>query len=272
MSGFEKKYTHIYDSILHDLNEFANIDLGSFLGAEDHVLEYGCGTGEASLRFAVEFPSINIFGVDLHDAFKSITKPAKSILNIDVDTIQNLKYSAIGTCSSNVAIASDASTIKDKSYATLGRYKFIFSWCVFEHINQELISQILGELYTSLADDGLFYFRVNPLFYSERGSHLNQLNTTQWCHLIYQHDVLKSKFIEAAISSGVSPNNIDLIWHQYETLNRFTADMFKQELISAGFKILKEDRKYSGRPSSRLKSAYTEEALRNKDILFILSK
>lgn len=72
---FLKKYNFIFEQILLDFRSFG-VDIPAFLAEREssqvRVLEYGSGTGEASLRFATEFPRAEVRGVDVHNASNDV--------------------------------------------------------------------------------------------------------------------------------------------------------------------------------------------------------
>ena len=271
MNNFLKKYEFVYDTIVQECrDQVAEFDR---LIHKTNILDYGCGQGEATLRFANEMSDCQVTGVDLHDAFKGVFESASKALGKEVPPPHNLEYVQIGggqNDGSEFAISRYGDELVERSIFKKDYYDFCFSWCVFEHINQNLLKDILIELRNSLKSEGIFYLKINPLYYSSRGAHIYGVIDEPWSHLKYQNDVLEHMFIKAAEDKGIGQK--DLIWHQYLTLNKLTADNLKRLLLEVGFKVLHEHRLYEGSPPIELTSTFSQEVLTNKDVVFILSK
>ena len=92
MGSFQrKKWDFIFPTVLKDCKE-NGIDLHQILSlsstlSSPKILEYGSGTGEASLRCACEFPQAEVIGVDVHDASKSIFSRAKEAKDIQIKNL-----------------------------------------------------------------------------------------------------------------------------------------------------------------------------------------
>lgn len=266
MNDFQKKYTFIYDTIAEDM-EKAGHPLSKILPPGSSILEYGAGTGESAYRAAVEHPKCSVAGVDVHTAYDAVWKKAEAALERTTHPT-NLIYHNMGGTSGVHAITTEQPQNIDRGFLEPGRFDFVFTWCVFEHVDISILDTTLLDLHQTLKKDGLMYLKINPLYFSPRGAHLSGFLPQPWVHLLFGHDTLRSMFYEAV---GANPH-ADLIWHQYETLNRITADDLRKKLIDAGFTIVHELRKYEGKPPESLLTAYSKEALLNKDIVFVCRK
>lgn len=269
MTQFMKKWNYILPTILEDCRNFG-IDLAEKLRGTPHILEYGCGTGEATLRCATEFQRAQVLGVDVHDAMRSVFDRARNELGPSFSSVNNIEFLNLTNKSKNTFAISEADSGDiDRSILHLKEFDFIYSWCVFEHIDQDILLPTLMDLYGSMSINGVFYIKINPLYFSARGAHFSPILDEPWLHLRYEAAKLRSLIYKA---SKLPLTSINSIWHQYETLNKITADQLRSLIIQAGFNILHEDRKYEGVPDESLKSAYNIEALRNKEVTFLLTK
>ncbi|RYD50060.1 MAG: class I SAM-dependent methyltransferase [Verrucomicrobiaceae bacterium] len=266
MSQFLLKYNYIYESVMADMAK-AGVPLRDFLAEGSRILEYGAGTGESAYRFAREFGNCEVHGVDLHNAFEGVFEAAIRELG-DTDRPGNLHFGQMGASQSTIAIANDEASTIDRSYLAQHKFNFCFSWCVFEHVDITIISATMSDIYDSLVPGGLLHLKINPLFFSLRGSHLHSIVPEPWAHLIYDHQTLKKK-VYADAARGMP---VDMMWHQYETLNRITADDLKRYAEQAGFEIIYQQRQREGKPSAALASAYCMEALLVKDIVLVCRK
>jgi hypothetical protein len=49
------------------------------------------------------------------------------------------------------------------------RFDLVYSWSVFEHVDERLIAEVLRLIKSSLKPDGLLFVQIAPLFYSAEG-------------------------------------------------------------------------------------------------------
>jgi cyclopropane fatty-acyl-phospholipid synthase-like methyltransferase len=268
MSQFLTKYEYIFNTMREDMVK-AKTPLDRMLHHGGNVLEYGAGTGESAYRFAREYPQSSVTGVDVHVAYENVYKSAEREINA-VTHPKNLAFHNMGQNGGSHAITTDDPFNIDRSVLTRSFYDFCFTWCVFEHVDMSIMNQTLADLHATLVPGGVMYLKINPLYYSTRGSHLSAFIPEPWAHLLYDESELKTQFFKAA--AAAKNKQAELIWHQYLTLNRITADELKERVERAGFTIYYEHRLYEGRPPAALLTRYTEESLRNKDIVFACRK
>ncbi|WOI53611.1 class I SAM-dependent methyltransferase [Parvularcula sp. LCG005] len=268
MSNFRKKYDHIKGAISSAMSENA-ADLWGRLASGGNILEYGCGDGVAALAMAHHFPRCNVLGVDLHNAFDRLPERALSE-GFESCRPTNLGFAQLSDVGRDHAIAPEFASISYQALPGDGSIDFCYSWCVFEHINLRLIEEVLNVIRKALSRDGLFYLKINPLYFSNRGAHLNFILDEPWVHLLHEHHELERIFYEAAEVKNFK--EAKAVWYQYITLNRLTADVLSELIEKSGFSILHENRLYEGKPSAALLSAYNEEALRNKEVEYILRR
>lgn len=149
------------------------------------------------------------------------------------------------------------------------QYDLVFSWCVFEHVSRSMLSDTFAAIHRALKTTGLLYLKINPLFFSPRGSHLSSVLPEPWVHLRHDHAALRKMFMS---SSELSFSTTEKMWHQYESLNEITANTLVSLVAQAGFEVIHEEKKLEGKPDETLLSAFQLEALRTKEITLIARK
>ena len=128
----------------------------------------------------------------------------------------------------------------------------------------------MKDLSNCLKNEGIFYLKINPLYYSLRGSHLSGILPEPWAHLRYEDAKFRDMYFAA--SGRIPKTGQERGWHQYETLNKLTSDQLRCLILDSGLDIVTEKRLYEGNPDPSLVSAYNREALTNKDVIFLLKK
>lgn len=146
-------------------------------------------------------------------------------------------------------------------------FDLIYSWSVFEHVNQGLLLPTFSKLKCALKPHGLLYIQIAPLFYSEDGGHLMYRVPEPWGHLVNQHSVYMEKVRAACASEDEFSRNRSM----YETLNRLTADELVANAEEAGFEVLRQHRtdRRSEIPKSIAK-VYAHEVLWNEQVVLLL--
>lgn len=263
------KCKYIYSTIVSDMSS-SGIYINDIIKNNSKILEYGAGSGEVSYHFATEFPKAKVLGVDVHNSFEGVYVRAQVAYG-DHSPPSNLSFSNIGPDSEKKYIISMVDPLQvDSDAIGLDEYTFCYSWCVFEHIDIRTLDDAVKSIFNSLKSGGILYIKINPLYYSVRGSHLHSIVEEPWAHLIYDTHTLRQKAFKKVRVTGVKAT--EAMWHQFETLNRITGSDLVDALKKGGFNILHEDRKYEGRAPKHLLNTYNEEALRNKEITLICSK
>jgi len=111
----------------------------------------------------------------------------------------------------------------------------IYSWSVFEHVDQRLLDSTLKLLRASLRPDGLLLVQIAPLYYSAEGSHLLHKVPEPWGHLATQHSAYYEKLCSAVAEAGER----QALWSTFRTLNRITADALVGKIVDAGFQVVR---------------------------------
>jgi hypothetical protein len=111
------------------------------------------------------------------------------------------------------------------------QFDCIYSWSVFEHVDWEILDDVVSGFRSVLKDGGLVFTQIAPLYYSPGGAHLYDICDEPWIHLTRQRNRLK-----ADILCSDHPNK-ERIWSCYGTLNKLTADRLVDLFESHGFKV-----------------------------------
>jgi SAM-dependent methyltransferase len=184
--GFLNRYRTIYTNVKNRLE--SHIDLDNAAG-----LDFGCGDGTSLLRFALEHPESRFYGVDIDDTFHRIPQNLKVELDCD-DVPKNLSVAQIEP---------GAKLDFDDNI-----FDFIYSWSVFEHVNRDLMKEVISDIHRVLNARGFLFLQINPLFFSARGAHLYNILPEPWVHLIEQHDNL-----EARLFGSLKPTDREYMFH-----------------------------------------------------------
>jgi SAM-dependent methyltransferase len=146
------------------------------------------------------------------------------------------------------------------------KFDVVYSWSVFEHVDQKLIDRTLRLIKSSLKPDGLFLTQIAPLFYSSEGSHLYQKISEPWCHLLMQHNTLHERLVAAVPDR----NEFLTLWGTYRTLNRITVDELVDRIERAGFKVLRTLADKEGRrPPAHLAAIYKNDVLTTHQVVVL---
>jgi SAM-dependent methyltransferase len=217
-------------------------------GAE--VMDFGCGAGEAALGMALNFGVGRVVGVDIGP------DPARCL----AVARQHLGLRALPPNLSLYRVAPGFLHDPDD------RFDVVYSWSVFEHIDQRLLGHVLDTIRASLKPGGLFFLQIAPLFYSAEGSHLAHKLDEPWIHLTTQHDVLEQRLREAVPDRA----EFDGLWGTYTTLNRISGPELIHRLWEHGFEILEkqlfEDKRT---PPRELLGVFQEDVLETYQIVLL---
>lgn len=160
----------------------------------------------------------------------------------------------------------------------------IFSWSAFEHIDRRFLHTIVADLFALLPSGGLFFMRIEPLYYSPFGSHLIRFIRQPWAHLLWGEQVLKQALLDFA--GDIPENEKDahfasrdfaeyklFIFKEFEKLNKLTANEICSLFLTQGFEILRDERYKVAQPVPELLlSKYPAEDLLTNEIRLLLRK
>jgi hypothetical protein len=142
----------------------------------------------------------------------------------------------------------------------------IYSWSVFEHIEQPLIGIITRQWKDLLGVNGKLFMQTTPLYYSAGGSHLLPKIPIPWGHLLMQESIYFSRLKEKCKTESEYKE----LLYVYQTLNKITADEIIQAFEEAGLHIL---RKYVTTVSYEipdiLKKIFNEDVLKTEQLVLL---
>ncbi|HRF07569.1 MAG TPA: class I SAM-dependent methyltransferase [Xanthobacteraceae bacterium] len=215
------------------------------------VLDFGCGSGLSAAGLALLQNSELVVGVDINSEAES----CKTFLaeNLQLSMPDNLVFEEI----------------RPGQSTSYNGFDLVFSWSVFEHVNNRLYPSILKQLLDKMNPGGLFFVQIAPLYFSPEGSHLWAIGYENWEHLINQTSDVQSD-IE---TSEISAEDRASLWSMFRTLNRITADDLLERFGNAGFDCLRSQRDQTDKevPHSLLR-AYDRAALTTFQIAALFQK
>jgi SAM-dependent methyltransferase len=230
------------------------------------VLDFGCGEGTTALALALDHPHASIHGMDVEDYFHQLAVMARTQLRIP-DLPHNLSFFE----------AEPGEFPYEEESLDL-----IYSWSVFEHLDERLMADVLRKLLSILKRGGLFFLNVRPLYYSPKGGHLHNFTNIDWLHLLRGHVVLKEEiYTPSAMIVPPEPKHAhrsfeeyrDLVWEVYENLNKIIADELRQFVLDSGFELLDEFRATCAQePPDRLLQVYNRAILTTEEAQFLFRK
>ena len=215
------------------------------------VLDFGCGEGASALGVALKYKPELVVGTDInseHEQLAALARAAEGITHLP----DNLFFEEINP--------GEISTEAD--------FDLIYSWSVFEHVNQNLFGDIVTNLRAKLLNDGHMFVQVAPLYYSPEGSHLWDIGLRQWEHLSKQID-----HIYNALYSKLEKVHADSLWSMFITLNKITAPKLLSDISGQGFEVVREYKTtVSLQPFEHLLFAYSKDALITDQVVALFRK
>ena len=241
--GFRARYVDVSDIVASWVE--GKVDL-----AQADVLDFGCGEGVAALGMVRRQGVKSLLGVDIMPDPQRCPAVAREQLGLemlpDALELQQINPAA--------------------DFAPERRFDLIYSWSVFEHVEQPKVHEVLCQLRDKLKPGGYLFVQIAPLYYSADGSHLFHRIPEPWAHLRLQDSVYFHRLCEACESR----EEVDALWSCYQWLNRMTMPALRQHLVDAGFQI---EREYSnGTPHevpADLLEIYQREVLETNQVVFL---
>ncbi|MFG5777213.1 class I SAM-dependent methyltransferase [Comamonas sp. J-3] len=245
--------------------------LGSVVDLKSaRLLQFGCGDGITDLALVVRHGAHAIHGIDVRQEYAKLPRIAAEQLGMrripSALSFQTIQPSA--------PLAGQAPL-----------YDGIMSWSTFEHVQRDQLLPILQDLCACLKPGGHFFLQIEPLFYSAYGSHLRRYDDVPWHHLQVSEEVLWE--VIERYDGELSPDEVDFgfadfgpegykkfVFHEYQMLNRLTADELIDLTQQAGFAVVKQERRnYEPAPiPDELLQKYPRELLLNNEIFLLLQK
>lgn len=210
------------------------------------VLDFGCGQGIAATSFALRHPQAKVQGLDIEPVKQGELK-AIYRKQIGRDLPPNVAF--VEAAPGQLPVGKDLD--------------LIFAWSVFEHVREDLMTELFRSLKSRLAKNGLLFVQVNPLYFSPRGSHLYNYFKSPWHHLILSLESLR----EGVLSD--QPNEREQReWTQFLDLNRLTARDIIGRATDAGLKLVREQHfKTDLAPPPRLTRIYDKDVLTTNEFI-----
>lgn len=214
------------------------------------VMDFGCGEGVMALGVAHQLGCRRVVGVDIGDESSLCRQRAREHLRLE-SLPENLSFHRV----------------KPGSLHQPGDYfDLIYSWSVFEHVDQRLLAATLESLRNALKPGGYLFVQIAPLYYSAEGSHLYEQLREPWAHLHSQLNLYRAR-LRRAVGNG---DLFQRLWSTYQTLNRITAPELEAAITSAGFEIVRRYTTETGHevPPSLL-LIYREDVLKTEQIVLL---
>jgi len=217
------------------------------------VLDFGCGEGITALGLTLKHAPAEVIGVDIMPDPDRCPEQAKKHLGLEtLPETMHLHRVRAGE------LPDEARDLD-----------LIYAWSVFEHVDQTILGEVLGQLLSRLKPRGLLFVQIAPLYYSSLGSHLCHKVPEPWGHLTTQTNLYEAR-LRAACESE---EEFESLWSTFRTLNRITAEELEQAIVKAQFKVL---RKYTttetAKPPATLTAIFKEAVLRTDQVVILARK
>lgn len=214
------------------------------------VLDFGCGEGVTALGMILNNRVRKLWAVDIMPDVDNCRARAREHLGLE-SLPDNLHLQRIEP---------------GADFARGEQFDLIYSWSVFEHVEQSLLAGVLAQLRSKLRSGGYLFVQIAPLYYSADGSHLFHRIPEPWGHLSNQHSAYYAKLCNACDSK----DEVDALWSCYEWLNQITAPQLKLALSNAGFRVIREYFTVSEQtPPAELLEIFVEHVLRTNQVVYL---
>jgi SAM-dependent methyltransferase len=222
---------------------------GGFTGKD--ILDFGCGHGTAALSLALHNPTARVVGIDIMPDVDECRQKAREQIGLEA-LPANLSLSRV-----------EPGSLGDPQ----ARYDLIYSWSVFEHVDQTLLPRVVDQLRRALKPSGLMLVQIAPLYYSSEGAHLMAWVPERWGHLTNQLNRYSDKLLRALHGDRAA---YDRLFSTFATLNRITAPQLVALIKAGGFEILRDYRTRDEHElPAELLGVYHEDALRTNQIVLL---
>lgn len=236
---------------------------------EAKILNFGCGDGITDLALVLRHGATSIHGVDIRQEYKKLGRIAQEQLGMP----RLPSALTFETISPGAALAT--------SHANMDA---LVSWSTFEHVQRDQLLPIMQDLRNCLRPGGVFFLQIEPLFYSPFGSHLRRYDDVPWHHLlaseaelwkvIQAHDgPIDGAEVDFGFEDFGAEGYKKFVFHEYQMLNRLTADELVGIARDAGFSVLREERRHVDLevPSVLLEN-FEVDCLKNNELLLLLGR
>lgn len=236
--------------------------------AKGPLLDFGAGDGITGLSLLLRHGAHSVHGVDVSDTHKGLPKLAKREIGL-ARLPSTLAFERIAP---------------GQAFAKGRQFDAIMTWSTFEHIEWPYMAGILQNLHQVLADDGVFFLQINPLYYAPQGSHLGRFQLPAWAHLTMAPEQLEQAVADFAgqIPSDELEENFfkrdfasykDFVLDEYRKLNRLTTAQLVDALHQHGFEVVREVYgKVDQMPPPELLAQHSLHDLQTEEVRLLLKK
>jgi cyclopropane fatty-acyl-phospholipid synthase-like methyltransferase len=217
------------------------------------LLDFGCGEATTAMGLALRYDPARVVGVDMGPDLERCAPLAR----------EQLGFTRLPD---NLALHRVA---PGRLHDDHDRFDLIYSWSVFEHVDQSLMTSVLAALHRALKPSGFLFVQIAPLYYSLEGSHVVDKIADPFAHLWMQSDLFENR-LESACSTR---SQFDSLLNMYRTLNRITAPELVDAIRKAGFTVLREYMTTNdGELPARVTAVFSETVLRTDQIVVLAQK
>ena len=204
------------------------------------ILDFGCGEGISALGLLQAFGARRVVGIDIMPDPNRCLDVAKAHLGIEA-----------------LPPALELYRVQPgELHNDADRFDVVYSWSVFEHVDQTLVDQSLSLIRSILRPGGLFL----------EVSHLSHVLKEPWIHLRKQQNLLKYEVWKAA----PDPVEAAALWSTYCTLNKITHQELVTRIAANGFEILRTYlTRHELEPPPALLDVYHRDALLTNQVVVL---
>lgn len=232
------------------------------------MLDFGGGDGITALALLLRHDLHSALGVDVSATHKGLGRLAWRELGL-ARLPATLRFERI---------------VPGQSFADGVSAHSVMSWSTFEHIEWPYMDGVLANLHRVLADDGVFFLQINPLYHAPQGSHLGRFQLPAWAHLTMSPSALEDAVMAFAgqIPADEVEENFhtrdftaykDFVLDEYRKLNRITTGELRDVLERNGFEVVREQfGQVSQEPPPALLERYSRHDLVTEEVRLLLRK
>ena len=232
------------------------------------LLDFGGGDGITALALLLRHQAHAVLGVDVSSTHRGL--PALAWRELGLARLpDSLDFQRI---------------VPGEEFSTGAPVQAIMSWSVFEHIEWPYMDGVLANLHRVLADDGLFFLQINPLYHAPQGSHLGRFQLPAWAHLTMTPEELEAAV--AAFAGEIPADEVeenfhsrdfgaykDFVLDEYRKLNRITTAELRAVLERHGFEVVREAfGQVADEPPAALLERHSRHDLVTEEVRLLLRK
>jgi len=183
------------------------------------IADVGSGDGITDLGVVLKAHPAKLIGYDIRPTDPEALRRAMSAAGIEEELPDANRLAFVQSEVDHVPAPND-------------EFDVVFSWSVFEHVDQPI--QMLREVERILKPDGVFFLQIWPLFGSQHGGHLWMSIEEPFAHL------KRSAFeLERELKGKQGTDPTRTADDEFRSLNRVTLDGLQRALLAAHLRIAK---------------------------------